>query len=197
MSQRRGRITASPTAGAQYRLAHAISPEIETSHPEVRVYAMILSMGSETTDHRDVQLLTIALDHATRLYESRMANGHQVLNYFLVATAVLSTAYVSAINGKLHLVGFAVGLLGMTLAIVAYLVGRRQRDVARLAEMPMKEIQEVLADSLDIDSLRMSDRAEGQRTTWWRSSTLMANAIFTLAAIVSVTAAIYALLSRR
>jgi hypothetical protein len=153
-------------------------------------------MDSEITNHRDVQLLNIALDQATRLYESRTANGLQILNYFLVATAVLSTAYVSAINGKLHLLGFAIGLLGMTLSIVAYLVGRRQRDVARLAEIPMKEIQGVLADSLDIDSLRMSDRAEEQRRTWWRSSTLMANTLFPLAAVTSVVAGIYALFSR-
>jgi hypothetical protein len=125
-----------------------------------------------------------------------MASGLQVLNYFLVAAAVLSAAYVSALNGKLHAIGCAIGLLGVALSSVTYLVGRRQRDVARLAEMPMKEIEEILAENLNLSSLRMIDQAETQRNIWWRSSTLMANGIFTLAAIVSVAASAYALFSR-
>ena len=157
---------------------------------------MISRMAGPTKNHHDIELLTIALDHVTRLYDSRMANGLQVLNYFLVAAAVLSAAYVSALNGKLHAIGCAIGLLGVALSTVTYLVGRRQRDVARLAEIPMKEIEKTLAENLDLGSLQMIDHAETQRNTWWRSSTLMATGIFTLAAIVSVAASAYALFSR-
>lgn len=142
------------------------------------------------------ELLTLALDHATRLYDSRTSSGLQVLNYFLVAVAVLAAAYVSALNGKLHAVGCAIGLAGIPLSAVTYLVGRRQRDVAKLAEIPMTEIQNVLADGLGIESLRMADHAEKSRTGWWRSSALMAGLIFTLAALVSLAAAAYALFSR-
>ena len=122
-----------------------------------------IRMADPTRNQRDVELLTIALDHVTRLYDSRMTNSLQVLNYFLVAAAVLSAAYVSAINGKLHAIGCAIGLLGVALSSVTYLVGRRQRDVARLAEVPMKEIEEILAENLKIGSLRMIDHAETQR----------------------------------
>jgi hypothetical protein len=160
------------------------------------IHAMMSGVARTARNDRDHELLGIALDHVTRLYDSRTGNGLQVLNYFLVAVAVLSAAYVSALNGKLHAVGCAIGLAGVPLSIVAYLVGRRQRDVARLAEIPMKEIQAILADSLDIGSLRMTEHADEQRKSWWRSSTHMANAIFVLAAMISVAAAVYAVLIR-
>jgi hypothetical protein len=164
--------------------------------PGWATYAMMVGMADEKESQRDVELLAIALKHATQVYKSRMTNGLQVLNHFLVAVAVLSAAYVSALNGKLHAVGCAIGLLGVVLSTVTYLVGRRRRDVSRLAEIPMKEIENRLADRLKIGSLRMTDRAEMQRSIWWKSSTLMANGIFTLAIIVSIAASSYALFSR-
>ena len=154
---------------------------------------MFVMTGADESQLDD-SLLKIALDHATRIYESRTSNGLQVLNYFLVAVAVLAAAYVSALNGRLHTVGCAIGLAGVPLSMVAYLVGRRQRDVARLAEVPIREIQGILADRLAIGSLQMTARAEEQRKEWWRSSTMLSTAIFTLATLVSISAGVYALL---
>jgi len=145
---------------------------------------------------RDIALLTIALDHVWRWHEFRNASGLQVLNYYLLASAVMSAAYVSAINGRLHAVAGAIALLGVAVSGAAYLVGRRQRDVARLAEGPLKQIQDLLATDLDIDSLRMAERAAEHRKTWWHNSTVTANIIFPLAAIVSIAAAAYAWIIR-
>jgi len=64
----------------------------------------------------DVALLTTALDHVTRWYEFRTSSGLQVLNYFLLASAVLSTAYVSAINGRLHAVAVTIAVVGAAVA---------------------------------------------------------------------------------
>jgi hypothetical protein len=141
---------------------------------------------------RDAALVTIALDHVWRWYEFRTTSGLQVLNYFLLASAVMSTAYVSAINGRLYAVAGAIAILGVAVSGAAYLVGKRQRDVARLAETPLKEIEGWLAADLGIDSLRMAARAEEGRKTWWRSATVTANIVFPLAAAVSAAAAAYA-----
>ena len=132
--------------------------------------------GGDRAQH-DVALLALALDHVIRWYEFRTTSGLQVLNFFLLASAVMSAAYVSAINGRLHTVAGAIALIGVTVSGAAYFVGRRQRDVARLAVAPLKEIESRLA----ID-----------RKLWWHNPTVTANVVFPLAAVVSVAAAIYA-----
>jgi steroid 5-alpha reductase family enzyme len=93
-------------------------------------------MTDTDNDRRDVALLTIALDHAMRWLEFRITNGLQVLNFFLLAAAVMSAAYVSAINGRLHAVAGVIALLGVAAAGAAYFVGKRQREVAQLAHAP-------------------------------------------------------------
>ena len=143
-------------------------------------------------DRGDIALLTIALDHVSRWHEFRTTSGLQVLNFFLLASAVMSAAYVSAINGRLHTVAGAIALTGVAVSGAAYLVGRRQRDVARLAEAPLMEIQDRLASDLNIDSLRMAERAMVHRKLWWHNPTVTANVIFPLAAAVSAAAAVYA-----
>ena len=149
-------------------------------------------MTGEGRAQHDVALLALALDHVTRWYEFRTTSGLQVLNFFLLASAVMSAAYVSAINGRLHTVAGAIALIGVTVSGAAYFVGRRQRDVARLAVAPLKEIESRLAIDLSIDSLRMTGRAEEHRKLWWHNPTVTANVVFPLAAVVSVAAAIYA-----
>ena len=142
--------------------------------------------------HRDVTLLTTALQHATRWYEFRTTNGLQVLNFYLLASAVMSAAYVSALNGRFHAVASIIALAGVAVSGATYLVGRRQRDFAQLAEVPIKEIQAKLAAELNIDSLRMVEQADKHRRLWWHSPSVMANVIFPLAATISAAAAIYA-----
>ncbi len=141
---------------------------------------------------KDIALLTVALDHATGWYQFRTSNGLQVLNFLLVATAVLSAAYVSAINGGLHVVAGAIALVGLAVSGGAYLVGRRQRDDARLAETPIMEIQNRLAADLNIDSLRMAQRSVEDRKIWWHSAKTIAHIIFQLGAVLSIAAAVYA-----
>src|ERR1700739_2370486 len=104
----------------------------------------------------ELALLSMALEHVDRWVEGRNTSGLQVLNFFLITVALLSTAYVSAINGRLHLVASAVAVAGTVVSSTAYLVGRQRRDAARLGENPMAVLQDRLASQLGIDSLRMT-----------------------------------------
>jgi hypothetical protein len=140
--------------------------------------------------------IAIALEHVTKWREFYTTSGLQVLYFFLVAAALLSTAYVSALNGRLHVVAGVIALGGVALSGTAYLVGRRQRDVARLADPPMAELESRLACIARVDSLRMSQQAEESRRQWWRNATVMANVMFPMAAVVSVAAALYAWIGR-
>jgi hypothetical protein len=56
-----------------------------------------------------------------------------MINYFLVASAVLASAYVSAINGKQYFVAAAVALAGIGLTAVASLIEIRQSLQIELA----------------------------------------------------------------
>jgi hypothetical protein len=106
----------------------------------------------------EVDMLVAALDRAWNRWEFRVNNGLQVLNFFLLAAAILVAAYVSALSSHLNAVAAAIAVFGAAASGVAYVVGRRQSQVAALAVEPMRDIQERLAQSLSIDSLRMIGR---------------------------------------
>ncbi len=97
------------------------------------------------------ETLATALDHTWRWYEFRYAQATQVLNFYVVAVAVLTTGYVTALNSKLYVPAGGVGLIVAGLSIATALVGKRLRDSALLASQPLAIIQERLATSLNLD----------------------------------------------
>ena len=130
------------------------------------------------TGEADNAALGTALDHAWRWFELRVSHGLQMLNFAVVAFALLSAAYVSALSGKLYGVAGAVALLAAAVAVTANLAARRQRQIGWIAAEPIREIQRRLAADLRIDSLRILDRYPEADQRWrsgmWMATTLLA-----------------------
>jgi hypothetical protein len=154
-------------------------------------------MTDISEDKQGSDLLKMALDHVARWNEFHVTSGLQVINFFLVSAAVLGAAYVSALNGHLHLIAGVIALVGAGASGAAYLIARRQGSIARLAWEPLKEIQHRIAGSLNIDSLRMAERADASTSgrVFWRRSNFTITAIFSIDVALGVAAAIYAWLS--
>jgi hypothetical protein len=136
----------------------------------------------------EAALLIAALDHAWTWYNVRIDRGLQVVNYFLVAVAVLATAYVSALNGKHNAVAAAIALSAAVLTGVAFTIGYTERREAVAGEVALAELQKLLAEKLEIDSIRMI----GPRPGAW-PHLLAARIAFGLAVTLSVGSALYAL----
>lgn len=103
----------------------------------------------------DHAVLATALDHVWRWYELRHVQGIQSVNYFMLASAILSAGYVSALSNKLYMVAGIIGVIGAIVSALAFMSGRRLRQIGMIAEAPMAILQDRLATELNLDELRM------------------------------------------
>jgi hypothetical protein len=137
----------------------------------------------------DTALLIAALNHAWAWYDARINRGLQVINYFLVASAVLATAYVSAINGKHYPIAAVIALSETALAAVTYTIGTRERRSANRALGPLAELQARVAGRLMIATLHIAGPTAGAPI----SVRLRVRIMFGLVVLLTVGAALYAL----
>ena len=134
--------------------------------------------------------LTDALDHAWRWYDLRINTGMQILNFYLLAIAVLVSGYVSALNSRNQGLAIVVAIIAATVTIFTYVVGVRQDYVASLALSPMQEIEDRLANASDIDSIRLVEQLRVRNEQY--SVRGLARFVVPLIIVVCAAAATYA-----
>jgi len=111
----------------------------------------------------DTALLTAAFNHAWAWYDARANRAIQAVNYYVVATAIVVTAYASSINGKHYGFGAALAIAGLGLTAVASLAGLYEVSAAGLAEPAITEMQERIGGKLKTGSMRIASREMGLR----------------------------------
>ncbi|GII31393.1 hypothetical protein [Planotetraspora mira] len=139
--------------------------------------------------------LTLALDHAWRWYEYHLNMASQVVNYFLIVTAVLTTAYATALSSHLYGAAVAVDLVSAVVTLATYVEGTRLRTMAMQAEEAIGAIEDQLATDLDMAALRLVELHRNRlRSRRMSFPGALAGPLALLAFLASVCGGLYALL---
>ena len=142
---------------------------------------------SEQPPGDDAALLTAALDHCWAWYNEHEKYVLQVTNFYIVATAILITAYASAINDKQYGFAAAVTVAGLVLTAIASVFALSAVRVAGLAEPGLAEMQERVGGRLRTDSMRIARLQPGLRLRLAATT-----AMFGLATLLDISALVYA-----
>ena len=108
-------------------------------------------------------LLIAALDHCWTWYDERSKRVLQVINFYIVATAILITAYASAIHDKQYGLAVVITAGGLVLTAIASVSSLSAVNTGGLAEPGLAEMQERVGDRLRTDSMRIARLQGGLR----------------------------------
>jgi hypothetical protein len=137
----------------------------------------------------DTALLTTALNPYWAWYDSRYTRALQLFNFYLVAAAIVLTAYTSAINGKHYGVAAALAIAGLGLTALTAVAVLVEGNAAAQAISGLTELQNRMAGRLIIDPIRAATFQPN------RTRTGIAVAVtFGLAALFQISGLLYALI---
>jgi hypothetical protein len=106
----------------------------------------------------DTALLTAALNHAWAWYDARSNRANQAVNFYIVATAIVITAYATSINEKHYGFASALAIAALELTGIAAAAARYEVRAAGRAEPAFAEMQERIGGRLKTDSMRIASR---------------------------------------
>ena len=111
---------------------------------------------SRQTSEDDTALLVAALNHYWTWLDGRFNRAFQIINYYLVATAILFTAYISAINGKHYGIAAALALAGLGLTAPMALAVLGEVNAGARAAPGLMELHNRMAIRLRIEPIHLA-----------------------------------------
>ena len=119
----------------------------------------------EQKQEDDTALLVAALDHAWTWYDEHMKRVFQLINFYILAIALLVTAYASAINGKHYGYAVALAVAGLAITAIASASALNQANAGGKAQEALSEMQDEIACKLEAGWQKAGRQKDGKPKT--------------------------------
>lgn len=96
-----------------------------------------------------------ALAHAWDWFSMHGGQRMQLVSFFFVGTAFLTSAYTLSVREHLWLVATAIGIFGALFSVLFLLIEWRTKFLAKLGEEAVEALEDRLAESTGFDQLRI------------------------------------------
>lgn len=116
-------------------------------------------------------ILEKGMDHAWEWFTLHATQRMQAVNFFLVATAFLSTAFVAALRFPVVAVG--VSALGALFSLVFYRFEIRIQELLKAGEKALYPAQQKLADLTGVQEFRICEAVESARRPFTKYSSVI------------------------
>jgi hypothetical protein len=103
-------------------------------------------------------MLNIAVTYAWNWTDSYTKSFIQVLNFHLIVSAFVVTAYVTAIVNRVNMLAVVMAAGAALAALVVLAIQRRYKRHIQLGEEALAELEKVRAGELGTDTLRLAYR---------------------------------------
>jgi len=100
-------------------------------------------------DHDDLEL---AIDYAWNWFSLHAGQRMQIVNFFILSSSFITTAYVAAMQKCLFAVAGFVGIGGAAMALAVFVFERRTHDLVAVGRSALKEIEIMIASRSGIES---------------------------------------------
>lgn len=100
------------------------------------------------------------IDHAWAWFSLHAGQRLLAVDFFLVASAFLSAAYVSALHYSAPAIALAIGLLGVWSTLCFSRFEIRVRELLRAAEDALKPLQQELSGQTGVGELKLCERVD-------------------------------------
>ncbi len=114
-----------------------------------------------TNDLTDLRIA--ALEHSRALFAMHAGQRMQLVNFFIVAAAFLTGAFVNALapdSAPQNYVAAAISSVGVVVSVLFLFLEQRTKKLVKIGEGALKSLERGLADELKLDELRLCERAE-------------------------------------
>lgn len=148
--------------------------------------------GSRKTTPTDAEARSLSLEHSWNWFTLHANQRLQTVNFFLVAAAFLTAAYVTAIKEQMHEISAVIALVGVLISYYFYRMECRVKAIIKAAEKAMEPIQDELATILSNDAVRIIALVENGGEEQWKYSKVF-RFLFTTAGIAFGAGLIYSI----